>query len=484
MRETVLIAIVWYGVVIQTFAQMTSPSSWPDMPLIDIVTVDSVMPVCDVANPPSGCSGITITNNEYVPGRMVMTYSSDTIYDSGEYVKGTSGMRIRIRGNSTGANLAQHPYKLKLSKKFDLMQRGPEKHKSKEWVLLSMYTWHPYLPGAETNTLTPFGLELSRYVGMTWEPEAQFVNVVLNGDYQGLYYLVESVQKGEAKVPVCDSGFLIENDAFWWNEDGVYFKTDHQYAGMGYTYKYPDKDDVNDSISAAICGWMNQMEEALWNQDGVERFVDYDSFARWIVAHDMLGTGDVRGSNMFLYRLDDNDDTRLMMGSLWDFDSSFRCEEDAWSPKHTSEVFYYPQLFKIPEFASLYSSIYEQVRPSVMQHMTDYCQRFETTYSEAFEESMNLHRTLYPGEGRNSLHNQLTVLLQKLESRLQHLDVMVGELVDVSLVSSAKSDNANTVCVRSVSGLSIRYSSFSPSGVYIHRLADGKHVKVISHGRM
>ena len=481
MRRIKMLTILVLTLLLLTspvLAQNRAPEKWPDIPLIQIETVDGVMPSYTVAYPPEGFPGVSIKDNSYVPGRMVMSLASETLYDSGDYEKDVSGMRIKVRGNSTGANLPQHPYKIKLTKKDDLLRRGDKIFKSKNWALLSMSTWHPSLPNTESNTLTLFSHEVARYSGMPWQPEMEFVNVVINGEYHGMYYLIESVEKGDSRVPVTASGFLIENDPYWWNEDGVFFKTDHQYKYTGYTYKYPDSDDVDDTINSAICGWMNEMEDALWNKRNVERYIDYNTFARWIIAHDFLGTYDVLGSNTFVYRID-GEDSPLMMGPLWDFDSSFRCEKETWSLKHTSESFYYPQLFSIPEFVAVYVETYKALRPGIMEYMKEFCRKFEEKYAQAFEESVALHKMVYPGECRNTLHDQLLTNLQKLEERLTYLDALVEELLHNSQILPVSSSVSQPVKIFSISGMRIPSSSNLPKGLYIHSLGNGRNVKVV-----
>ena len=97
-------------------AENEETKQWPDLPLLTIETIDHVEPTATVVTPPEGSWGTSIVS-EHVPGRMVITLKGETLYDSGDYVKGESGIRMKIRGNTTGANLPQHPYKLKLSKK-------------------------------------------------------------------------------------------------------------------------------------------------------------------------------------------------------------------------------------------------------------------------------------------------------------------------------------------------------------------------------
>ena len=89
---------------------------------------------------------------------------------------------------------------------------------------MKISTWNTGLQNEESNLLTALGFILSRTVGMEWVPEYTFVNLVMNGRYMGLYYLTDAVERGDKRVDIQKTGFLIENDAYWWKED-VYFKT-------------------------------------------------------------------------------------------------------------------------------------------------------------------------------------------------------------------------------------------------------------------
>ena len=238
---------------------------FPDLPVLNIVTVNGEMPTSTIVYAPEGCSGVSITDNEYVPGRMIVTLKGNTLYDTKEYVKGESGMRIKIRGNSTGAYMNQHPYKIKLSKKYDLLERGDKSFKHKDWVLLSMYTWNVKMTNQESNILNIAGTIVSKALNKEWTPDFTFVNVVINDEYQGMYYLMESAERGDKRVIIDDTGFMIEDDTFWWNEN-IYFKTDYQKTNVAFTYKYPDDDDVTDSIQNIIRNYMNEFERVLYSK--------------------------------------------------------------------------------------------------------------------------------------------------------------------------------------------------------------------------
>ena len=281
------------------------------IPVLEIETNNHEMPTYTIINAPEGCVGTSITDNKYIPGRMVMTLNGETLYDSKEYVKDVSGMRIKIRGNSTGAFMEQHPYKIKLSKKNDMLLRDNKAYNHKEWLLLPMYTWNSKMTNQESNILNIAGLTISKIVNMPWTPAYDFINVVLNGEYQGMYYLMEPVSKGENRVNIDNSGFLIEHDTFWWNED-LFFKTDRQISTCAFTYKYPNSDDVTEDIQNTMIQYMNDVEKVIYENGDIENVINIESFAKWILIHDILGTDDTAGCNRFLCRK--NETSLLEMG--------------------------------------------------------------------------------------------------------------------------------------------------------------------------
>lgn len=124
----------------------------------------------------------------------------------------------------------------------------------------------------------------------SWVPRTQFVNLVLNGKYQGIYHLSETFERSDSRVNIGKKGLLIENDAYWWKPGEVYFKTNHQNKSMGYTFKYPDSDDVTEAELANITTYMNSVEEAIFSDNEADNYLDYTEFARWILAHDILGS--------------------------------------------------------------------------------------------------------------------------------------------------------------------------------------------------
>ena len=90
--------------------------------------------------------------------------------------------------------------------------------------------------------------------------------------------------------------------------------------------------------------------------------IDCRSFASWLLGHDILGTYDSGGANMYFTKYDNTPQSLIMMGNLWDFDSTERCR-DAWSNLHvhTFPSYFYPKN-KSPEFTQAYLDVWNSVR--------------------------------------------------------------------------------------------------------------------------
>ncbi len=346
-----------------------------NIPLLIVNTVDSEEPTFDPVETPEGCFGTGITNATKVPASLQIILGEETIYDSGDYEKDKSGMTIKIRGNSS-AYQPKKPYKIKLQKKADLLNRGNDDvYKDKEWVLI---TNEPKLSNHMVGFMTT-GL-----MGCEWAPACELVNVVMNGIYRGIYTLAEPVKRNaDCRIDVDeDTGYIIEYDPYWWNED-VYF--DSSYV-LNYTFKYPDSDDVTQEQIDYIQGAVNEMETSI--ADGTyPDYMDVESFARWVLTHDLLGTGDGAGSNMFMSKYDDTEDSKFQMETLWDFDTIEKME-DEWATVHDWEGFYYYNLFNNinSEFVKEYKAQWEEKKDEVVDQIIEELESIlETELPEAID---------------------------------------------------------------------------------------------------
>lgn len=295
------------------------------LPVLCVETVEGEEPTCEYVSAPAGCMGMSIKNATKVPGRLVIYKRLDNVdsvmYDSGEYENDNSGITIKIRGN-TSAYGAKKPYKIKLQKKKDLLFRGDEsKYQDKDWLLLK----DDYL-------MATAGYMLSELVGMQWTPAHTFVNLIVNGNYRGVYLLCESVKRNPSCRLDVDkkSGYIFECDPYWWNED-VYV-TSITSPSYNFTFKYPDSDDILPEQLDYIQGVVTSYENSLKKTNYPSK-IDVESWARWCLAQDILGSKDSGGTNRFYSKRDSTDTSLVVMPLLWDFDQAERTTS-GWSYCH------------------------------------------------------------------------------------------------------------------------------------------------------
>lgn len=232
-------------------------------------------------------------------------------------------MTVKIRGNGS-AYRDQKPYKIKLQKKADLLNRGDKKYADKNWALLAAVGWNEW-----------FGLKVGQLVQRKWAPDGEWVNVIFNGSYHGLYILTETIERNEtARIDVSDEGFVVEKDAYWWTENGEYILS-YMHPSFNYTMKYPEFEDMDELQRNAIASEMDQLKEITENS-GYEAYIDIDSFVDFVLVHDFLGTNDSGGCNMYYTKYDSN--SKIGMGPAWDFDSCSGSEDFSGTHKREGNL--------------------------------------------------------------------------------------------------------------------------------------------------
>ena len=402
------------------------------LPAVQIDTVDGEEPTADYVGSPQGCYGAGLKNTTKVPSRMrIFKFGENSaIYDSGEYIKKESGLTIKLRGN-TSAYGAKKPYKLKLQKKADLLSeichsgdtaRADSKYKSKDWILLK--------DGTSLNTFV--GLAVADIAGTSWTPEFAYVNVVLNNEYRGVYMLIEAISQSEKRVDVADDGYIIERDAYWWNED-VKFITG---LNQKYTFKYPDEDDITEEQIAFIKDYMESVETHV--QDGTyEDYIDTGSFARWQLIHDMLGSWDSGGSNIYMSKYDsstpenpyaDGTWSKITMSTPWDFDSNYMMTND-WSNVHKGNRIYSQLLFSSENTAFLdsYKAQWTALSASLTASLSSKLSVLKAELGEDINASRQLDATKW-GTTYNTVEENITTAENWFSSRTIWLDTAINGL--------------------------------------------------------
>jgi len=186
-----------------------------------------------------------------------------------------------------------------------------------------------------------------------------------------------------------DNGYIIEYDAYWWNEEVSFPGTMSSYH-QHYTFKYPDEKDVTSEQLNYITQAVAEMEASVKTEDYPD-YIDVSSFAAWLLAHDILGTSDDAGSNKFLTKYDNTPESKFMMGNLWDFDTNFQTEGE-WARVHhgthdSEYVFQSLLLNENPLFREIYIALWESLKDGLQDSITQFFQVLRMDKGDAINKS-------------------------------------------------------------------------------------------------
>jgi hypothetical protein len=233
-------------------------------------------------------------------------------------------LEIRGRGNYTWSDFDKKPYRLKLDAKTSLLGMKRNKH----WALMA--NADDYLGGLR-NTV---GYELSRRLGLAWTPSQQPVEVVLNGDYIGLYMLTETVRVEPDRVNVTQQadyetspfvvsgGWLVEIDNY--QEEEQVRTVEGNGQNIFSTYKSPEH--LSDEQRTYLTGLINATNAAIYVNDksdnSWENYIDPDTLACFYIVQELLDDTESFHGSCFWHKENGNN-TKIMFGPVWDFGNAY-----------------------------------------------------------------------------------------------------------------------------------------------------------------
>lgn len=374
-----------------------------------ITTANGLSPTFDIIRAPEDFWGVSVTNNNFEDCTVEYINPNDGSTVTDEAAK------IKIRGNSSAVTAFKRPYKLKLSKK----QAFGTDSRAKKWVLLRGGTDLKFL----------FSNWTAVYCGMAWEPVFEPVNVTLNGKYRGCYILAQAVENITKKLDFDETGFLAENDAYFWKEN-TSFHLEQQDSHFAFTFKEPEADALTAEQQAAIIQKITAAADSIVQADesAYLSHIDAENFAAWFLARDFLCTADSGGTNMFWYA--ETADAKLKLGPMWDYDANFlgtsgKCftsyDENTmfWSAYHTLWTNFADSLFEKASFRRIYRNQLEKKR-NICADLTAYVNDYISQYGDALQKAWDQDAFQW-GETAENVHEIKDKLLQFYQRRFDYI---------------------------------------------------------------
>lgn len=332
-------------------------------------------------------------------------------------------MEIKGRGNYTWNGFDKKPYRIKLSDKQPLLGMT----KSKHFALLA------HADDSKGFMRNAIGFELARLIGMTWTPMAKPVEVVLNGDYIGLYFLTETIRVDKDRVNIVEQedeetdshkitgGWLVEIDNY--NEDPhVTIKEGGKHT-MWVTYKTPEV--LSSAQEQFLQNEMKRIDELVYgdkNSNKLWEILDIDALARFYIVQELTDNYESFHGSCYLYR-EMGDGEKWKFGPVWDFGSSFNrdktqylFEGDVW---HNHWI---PEICKFPAFKNYVKTIWDEFCTNNFIHIYSFIDQQKNLIASAA--AADVER--WPQYGNADLANRVTKVADRLHKNATWLNKQWG----------------------------------------------------------
>lgn len=280
---------------------------------------------------------ISIPDFKY-EGNMRIVYNGEgvrnNLSDNNNHFVGK--MALEIRGQSS-QQFPMKSYNLELrndsSDEIDAPLLGMSAES--DWVLYAPYT-------DKTLMRNFLAYTLSNEMGH-WAPHCRYVELVLNGDYVGIYLLVEKIKRSSGRLNLSNlntddntgdqltGGYIFSLDKSpvgWYSNYAVPNSTDG--SKRQYSFVYPKYNVITTQQKLYIKSAVDKFENVASSdyfedpQLGLENYIDYSSFVDYYIMQEMSRNTDGYRFSSYFHKNKDSKNPKIIAGPVWDFDIAFR----------------------------------------------------------------------------------------------------------------------------------------------------------------
>ncbi len=244
---------------------------------------------------------------------------------------------IETRGNSTqGHGKDSYSVELWTAGGVDTSAIIMSMPKEEDWILHANHFDRTFIQNI-------FSYRVSASMGH-YAPRARFCEVLIDGNYQGLYIMTERIKRDNDRVDIAkldaddnagDSltgGYIIELD--WWDTPSQGWYSDHNSMDPNekllFQYFYPKASNITTPQAQYIKDYMTNFEDALFsptyqNSQGLHytKYMDITSFADLFILNELSRSVDAYKLSSYLYKDKDSKGGKLTAGPVWDFDNAY-----------------------------------------------------------------------------------------------------------------------------------------------------------------
>lgn len=339
---------------------------------------------------------------------------------------------IRTRGNSTFLSFEKKAYQLKLHNDASFLGMS----KGEKWILLANAIDDSLLRNA---LVYEFADEYTSIPSI----EGSFVDLYMNGTYQGNYYLCEKVEVDEQRLNITNlesynvaknGAVKVDGAAIFQTEDGKLracqtvispeditggylvesiTEAEYQYVTSGFRtngghyFKITSPKHASIEQAEYICKLFDEFEAAIATEDGInpdtgKHYTDYIDLESWVEKYlidEVFHNPDSKIASLFFYKDSDSKDSRIFAGPVWDYDRALgsygvNMYELDDPLKLGSYGIYIPEIIqKYPEAEELLKEKFQNI---FVPYIENDLNKAVYEYEQLLEESYNCNSIRWP----------------------------------------------------------------------------------------
>lgn len=407
--------------------------------------------------------GRTIVDSPKTTVQMKIIYSGadkrTNVTDAPNVYDGLAG--IEFRGSSSQM-FPKKPYGFELR---DDKGEGREVSllgmpKEEDWILFASYNEKSLMHNG-------LAMKMARDLGM-YASRTQYVEVVVNGRYDGVYLLMEKIKRVAGRLNITKmsdkdnsgdaltGGYIFKIDKTTGGSAGWASKVPAptRNARVQYLYEYPDFDEITSQQKAYLIAKVDSAEAALNStnfrdtQTGYRRYYDGLSFARIFLMNEVSRNVDGYRISTFFHKDRDSKGGKIKAGPAWDYDLGFAnanycdatlsygwaylfgdvCAGDSWQVP-----FHWKRMLEDPAFVSEVYDEYTRMRKgpwkteNLFAHIDSLTTVLQESQQRNFQRWPILGQYVWPNPQPISIswRGEVDELKRWLESRLQWMDANI-----------------------------------------------------------
>lgn len=364
----------------------------------------------------------------------------------------TGHIGIQRRGNFSNI-LPQKPYNVETrfadgsNRNVTLLGMPSEN----DWILLAGYNDKSLMRNA-------LAFELFRAMGH-YAPRIRMTEVMLNGQYQGIYMLTERIKRDNSRVNIATlnpfensgddltGGYIFKVDYFTATNSWTspFSPLDHPSEQVHFVYHYPEADIISPQQREYLRSVVTGLETALYSEDfadpgtGYRAWLHTGSFIDYFLVNELARNVDGFKKSRFFHKDKDSNGGLIMSGPVWDFDWAWMNVQECyfgatdgsgWSHRindcnpDINSPGWVIRLLKDPAFANELQCRYRELRQNILSEA--HLEQVADSIAAVVAQAQQRHFTRWPIWGLNSGTPEIWPLAQSYAEEVQRLKNWLG----------------------------------------------------------